>query len=164
MAARLVGETGRVIGIDLTPEMVELARKNALEGKFGNVEFRLGEIEHLPVADASVDVVISNCVMNLLVDKGRGFAEAWRVLKEGGRMSISDIVIVGKTPKRLSKSMQAYTACLGGAIYREEYLQQIREAGFVGIEIVKETTWPFFCGYASLQIKAVKGLERKHED
>ena len=159
IAARYVGNQGCVIGIDLTPEMIELARKNASVCGLDNVEFRLGEIENLPVASRSVDVVISNCVMNLLADKALGFTEAYRVLKPGGRISISDIVTIGKTPKRLGHSMQAYTACLAGAVPKEEYISLFQEAGFREIQIVKEKTWPFFSGYASLHITARKGME-----
>jgi len=156
IAANLVGPGGKVIGVDMTPEMIDLARNHALESNCNNVEFHLGEIENLPLDDQSVDVVISNCVMNLLVDKARGFSEAWRVLKPGGRISISDIVTVGDVPKRLSKSMQAYTACLAGATPRDEYISYIRKAGFRNIQIIKEKTWPFFRGYESLHLLAVR--------
>lgn len=160
IASKLVSPGGRVIGIDMTPEMVERARENALQGNYLNVEFRQGEIENLPVDDESVDVVISNCVMNLLVNKARGFSEAWRVLKPGGRLSVSDIVTIGDVPKRLARSVQAYTACLSGAVPKEEYISLLRGEGFEDIQVIKEKTWPFFRGYASLHLKAARPLGR----
>lgn len=154
IAAKHVGPSGRVIGIDMTPEMIGLARANAVAAGADNVEFRLGEIEHLPVDDASVDVIISNCVINLVPDKARAFAEAFRVLAPGGRLSVSDVVTTGDTPSALRGSMKAYTACLAGAIPREEYLGLIKTAGFTGVEVTSERTWPYFRGYASVRVAA----------
>ncbi|MHA2293591.1 MAG: arsenite methyltransferase [Candidatus Hodarchaeales archaeon] len=142
IASRKVGETGKVIGVDMTPNMVQKARENAFEGQFENVEFRLGEIEHLPVADNSVDVIISNCVINLVPDKSKVFAEAFRVLKPGGRIMISDIVLLKKLPDHLAKSVEAYTGCVSGAVSKEKYLNIIKNAGFSRVDIVKEVKYP----------------------
>ncbi len=145
LAARAVGESGRVIGVDMTPAMLAKARENARTGGYGNVEFRLGEIEHLPVADASVDVVISNCVINLSPEKGQVFLEAFRVLKPGGRLMISDMVMVGDLPERVRSSVAAYVGCIAGAVSRERYLALVRRAGFSGVEVVEETPFPVSC-------------------
>lgn len=138
LAARRVGPTGHVIGVDMTPEMIDRARRNAVASGVGNVEFRLGEIEHLPVADATADAIISNCVVNLVPDKGQVFADAFRVLKPGGRLSVSDIVVLGEMPVQIRDSVEAYVACLSGAILRDEYLRLIREAGFVDVAVESE--------------------------
>ena len=142
LAARKVGPGGRVIGVDMTPEMIHLARENAQKSGVGNVEFRLGEIENLPLADATVDVVISNCVINLSPDKERVFAEIFRVLKPGGRMLVSDIVLDGDLPERVKQSAAAYTACIGGALPRGEYLAAIHAAGFKQVGVVAESGIP----------------------
>jgi SAM-dependent methyltransferase len=139
LAAQRVGETGRVIGVDMTPEMIEKASANAKNGGYANVEFRLGEIERLPVGDASADVVISNCVINLVPDKARAFAEAFRVLKPGGRLMVSDIVLTRPLPDWLLASKTAYSACVSGAELRDRYLASIKAAGFRDITVVKET-------------------------
>ncbi|MGD8358174.1 MAG: arsenite methyltransferase [Lysobacterales bacterium] len=133
-----VGESGRVIGVDMTAEMIDRARENARAAGFGNVEFRLGEIEHLPVEDASVDVVISNCVLNLVPDKTQAFAEIFRVLKPGGHFCISDIVASTVLPDWVSGIAAAYAGCVTGAIPRSEYLRIIRNAGFRDVEIAAE--------------------------
>ena len=138
LAARQVGKNGRVIGVDMTPDMISKARKNAKSGDFANVEFRLGEIENLPAANNSVDVVISNCVINLAPDKAGVFVEAYRVLKPGGRFMISDIVLLRELPDFIRESVQAYVGCIAGASMKDEYLQIIRQAGFDNIEIVSE--------------------------
>lgn len=137
-AARRVGPGGRVIGVDMTPEMIALAQRNARLGGYGNVEFRLGEAEHLPVEDGVADLVISNCVINLVPDKARTFAETFRVLKPGGRLSVSDIVTTGPLPAEVAASVSAYVGCLAGASMREDYLAAIRSAGFTDIEVVSE--------------------------
>jgi len=142
LAAKRVGENGRVIGVDMTPEMVERARRNAEKGSYGNVEFRLGEIENLPVADNAVDVVISNCVINLSPDKERVFKEAFRVLKPGGRLMISDIVLVRQLPNAVKNSVEAYIACLSGAVMKDEYLRLMERAGFRQIEVIEESSFP----------------------
>lgn len=135
LAAKRVGPRGRVIGVDMTPEMLVRARKNASAGGYDNVEFRLGEIEHLPVANDSVDVVISNCVVNLVPDKGQVFSDVYRVLKPGGRLSVSDIVLSGEVPLAIRDSVDAYVSCLAGAILREDYLALIEEAGLVDVTV-----------------------------
>jgi arsenite methyltransferase len=141
LAAKRVGPSGRVIGVDMTPEMIARARRNAAEGGFENVEFRLGEIEHLPVADGSVDAIISNCVINLVPDKAQVFADAFRALRPGGRLSVSDIVVLGEVPVAIRDSVDAYVACLSGAILRDDYLGMLAEAGFVDIEVTEERTY-----------------------
>ncbi len=145
LAADKVGEKGRVIGIDMTPEMVEQARENARKGNYRNVEFRLGEIENLPVADNSVDVVISNCVINLAPDKRRVFTEAFRALKPGGRLMISDIVLLKELPDFIKNSIEAYIGCLSGAMMRDEYIAAMKAAGFQEIRVVDETSFPIEC-------------------
>ena len=140
LAADKVGRTGRVIGVDMTAEMVERARENARKGNYRNVEFRLGEIENLPVADKSVDVVISNCVINLSPDKRRVFDEAYRVLRPGGRVMVSDIALLKELPAEVRKSIPAYVGCVGGASIKEEYLATMEAAGFKDVDIVKEVS------------------------
>lgn len=135
LAANAVGPTGRVIGVDMTEEMIVAARANAERGGYGNVEFRLGDVEHLPIDDASVDVVISNCVINLVPDKRRAFAEAFRVLRPGGRLHVSDIVLNGPIPAELRDSVAAYVNCVAGAVTRREYLQAMGDSGLVDITV-----------------------------
>jgi arsenite methyltransferase len=142
LAANRVGKKGRVIGVDMTPEMIEKARQNAKKGSYENVEFRLGEIENLPAADNSVDVVISNCVINLAPDKRRVFNEAFRVLRPGGRFMISDMVLAKELPSAVRESVEAYVGCVAGAIKKEEYLESIRAAGFHEIQTVNEVPYP----------------------
>jgi len=139
LAAREVGESGRIIGVDMTPEMIEKARTNAEKGGYENVEFRLGELEHLPVGDDTVDVVISNCVINLVPDKAQTFSEAFRVLKPGGRLMVSDIVLARPLPEWLLASKTAYSACVSGAELKDRYLSCIEDAGFEAITVAKET-------------------------
>lgn len=145
LAADRVGKEGKVIGVDMTPEMLEKARENARRGNYKNVEFRLGEIENLPLADNSVDVVISNCVINLSPDKKRVFQEAFRVLKPGGRLVVSDIVLSKELPSSIRNSICAYVGCLAGAIMKDEYLKTIKAAGFRKVKIVEETVFPIDC-------------------
>lgn len=145
LAANKVGRNGRVIGVDMTPEMVEKARENAQKGNYENVEFRLGEIENLPVADNYVDIIISNCVVNLSPDKGRVFEEAFRVLKAGGRLMVSDIVLVNELPDLIKNSVTAYIGCLSGAITRDEYIEAVKNAGFQEVSIIEETSFPLDC-------------------
>jgi arsenite methyltransferase len=142
LAANKVGPTGKVIGVDMTPEMIEKARANAEKGKYSNVEFRLGEIEHLPVADSSVDIIISNCVINLVPDKKQVFAEAFRVLKPGGRLMVSDIVLLGELPDYITNSLDAYVGCLSGAVLKDKYLGLMREVGFSDVQIAEEKSFP----------------------
>jgi arsenite methyltransferase len=141
LAAKRVGAKGRVIGVDMTPEMIEIARQNARKGHYDNVEFRLGEIENLPAADSSVDAVISNCVINLSPDKKRAFGEAYRVLKPGGRVMVSDIVLLQELPESVRTSVAAYVGCLSGALMKSDYLAAIEAAGFGDIDIVEETAF-----------------------
>ncbi|MBI3354664.1 MAG: arsenite methyltransferase [Nitrospirae bacterium] len=142
LAAERIGKNGKVIGVDMTPEMIEKARENAEKGSYKNVEFRLGEIENLPAADNSVDVIISNCVINLVPDKRRAFQEAYRALKPGGRLMISDIVLLKKLPDAIKASVEAYIGCVSGAILKNEYLEAIKAAGFQDIRIINETVFP----------------------
>jgi len=145
LAARKVGASGRVIGVDMTPEMLALALRNAENFKrstgLDNVEFRQGQIEKLPLADGSVDIVISNCVINLSPDKPRVFSEAFRVLKPGGRLVVSDIVLEKPLPPELKADAGLYAACIAGALPRGEYLQAVRDAGFQEPEILADRTY-----------------------
>lgn len=145
LAADKVGESGRVIGVDMTPEMIEKARENARKGNYANVEFRLGEIENLPVADNAVNIVISNCVINLAPDKRRVFTEVFRVLKPGGRLMISDIVLLKELPDSIKSSVEAYVGCLSGAVMKGEYIEAIKAAGFQEVGIIDETSFPIEC-------------------
>ena len=135
LAARAVGATGHVIGVDMTAEMIEKARANQAKLGLSNVEFRLGEIEHLPAGDASVDVIISNCVINLSPDKPQVFREAYRVLKPGGWLAVSDIVTNGPIPEEIKRSMEAWASCVAGAIDLQAYRAAIEAAGFTEITI-----------------------------
>ncbi len=135
LAAQAVGETGRVIGVDVTPEMVSKAHQNGASAGFKNIEFRLGEIENLPVADASVDVIISNCVINLSPEKPRVFREALRVLKPGGRLAISDVVATAQLPDEMKKDLALYAGCVAGAASIDELVDMLRKAGFTHIRI-----------------------------
>ncbi|HJX06296.1 MAG TPA: arsenite methyltransferase [Candidatus Nanoarchaeia archaeon] len=141
LAAKKVGPKGYVIGVDMTEPMVEKANKIAQRDGYKNVEFRLGEVENLPVKDNSIDVIISNCVINLSPDKLRTYKEAHRVLKIGGRILISDLVTEGKLPDHIKRSFDTWVACIGGAMEREEYLGVIRKAGFHKIDIVNQHTY-----------------------
>ncbi|HKQ58786.1 MAG TPA: arsenite methyltransferase [Candidatus Eisenbacteria bacterium] len=170
LAAREVGPTGRVIGVDMTPAMIERARANAAKSEFTNVEFRLGEIEHLPVRDASVDLVISNCVVNLSPDKPQVFREALRVLKPGGRMLVSDLVLTRPLPPEAQKNVDLYVGCVAGASLREDYLQAMRDAGFADVTVLGEgryevgldmlpagsTEAEAFANVASVKVRATK--------
>ena len=135
IARRIVGETGKVIGVDMTPEMIEKARANNAKLRFPNVEFRLGDIEDLPVETDTTDVVVSNCVLNLVPDKARAFSELFRILKPGGHFCVSDIVLHGQIPEKLRKVTEMYTGCVAGAQQEDEYLATIHDAGFVKVEV-----------------------------
>ena len=169
LAARAVGPMGRVIGVDMTPEMVSKARKNKTNRGYENVEFRIGEIESLPVADATVDVIISNCVINLSPDKPRVFREAFRALKPGGRMAVSDIVALAPIPGELRQDWELYTGCVTGASLVDDLKAMLREAGFSNIRIMhkgesREIIGGWFPGrkaedyVASASIEAAKPL------
>lgn len=142
LAAQRVGPEGKVIGIDMTPEMIKKARANAQKANYQNVEFRLAEIENLPVPDNSVDIIISNCVINLSPDKKKVFKEAFRVLKPGGRLMISDLVLERPLPIHIQNSAAAYISCLAGAVLKKEYLNFIKKAGFQKIKIVGTQHFP----------------------
>ncbi len=138
IARALVGEQGKVIGIDMTEEMISRARENASKLGYNNVDFILGEIENLPLEDNIADVVVSNCVFNLVPDKRIAFAETCRILKEGGHFCISDIVLQGNLPEQLQKNASLYAGCIAGALQKDEYLKIIQGAGFVNIIVQKE--------------------------
>jgi arsenite methyltransferase len=138
VARALVGESGKIIGVDMTEAMITKARVNADKLNFNNVEFRQGEIESLPITANRADVVISNCVFNLVPDKQKAFSETYRVLKPGGHFSISDVVLVGKLPQDLVQASEMYAGCVSGAIQKEEYLKLIYQAGFENVTVQKE--------------------------
>jgi SAM-dependent methyltransferase len=143
LAAEKVGRNGKVIGVDMTPEMIEKAKENAKNGNYTNVEFRLGDIEKLPASDNSVNAVISNCVVNLAPDKKKVFVEAFRVLQPGGRLMISDIVLLKELPDFIRDSINSYVGCISGALMKEEYISAIKSAGFKEIRIIDETSFHF---------------------
>jgi SAM-dependent methyltransferase len=132
------GATGKVIGVDFTPEMIDRARLNADKLGYNNVEFRQGDIEHLPIGDATIDVIVSNCVLNLVPNKTKAFSEIKRVLKNGGHFSVSDVVLIGELPEGLKQSAELYAGCVSGAIQLEEYMDLIEKTGFANIKIQKQ--------------------------
>lgn len=138
VARHETGDTGKVIGIDFTEAMIDKARANAEKLQFNNVEFRLGDIEQMPVTSGIADVVVSNCVMNLVPDKPKAFGEIFRILKPGGHFSISDIVLDGELPEKLRKAAEMYAGCVSGAIQQSDYLQILKDAGFSNISVQKE--------------------------
>lgn len=138
IARSVTGESGKVIGIDFTDKMIEKARVNASKLNYTNVEFRQGDIENIPLAANLADVVVSNCVLNLVPDKQKAFSEIFRILKKGGHFSVSDIVLIGELPEALQKSAELYAGCVSGAIQKSEYLGLIHEQGFENIKIQKE--------------------------
>jgi arsenite methyltransferase len=160
IAARQVGPTGKAIGVDMTPEMIWRARQNAELSGLSNVEFRLGEIEALPIEPESVDVVISNCVLNLVPDKRRAFAEIFRVLKPGGRISISDVVSYGQIPEAIRQDAEAWAGCIAGAVDQEDYLDIIREAGLTNVRIEQKVDYDAYkgsqYGFASVTVLGEK--------
>ncbi|RLC34010.1 MAG: arsenite S-adenosylmethyltransferase, partial [Candidatus Nealsonbacteria bacterium] len=156
-----VGKKGKVIGVDMTAEMLEKARENVLKGNYENIEFRLGEIENLPVADNSVDIIISNCVINLTPDKRRVFDEAYRVLKPGGRIMISDIVLLKELnlPEVVIDVMDTYGSCIARAILKEKYIGIIKDAGFINVKIIDEIKSPLDFDISSSDLnKIVKDM------
>jgi len=142
LAAQRVGKAGRVIGVDMTPGMVAKAKENAKKGNYSNVDFRLGEIEKLPVEDNSIDVIISNCVINLSPDKETVFKETFRALKPGGRLMVSDLVLAKELPEFIKQSVEAYIGCLAGAIKKDEYLKSITAAGFQEVKVIGQSNYP----------------------
>lgn len=156
LAARETGPDGRVVGVDMTPAMLAKARANAARGGYANVEFRLGEIEHLPVADGSVDCIISNCVVNLSPDKPQVFREALRALRPGGRMLLSDLVLTRPLTEEMRRDVALYVGCVAGAAMKDEYLGMIRDAGFADVEVMEER------GYAvGLDTLPAGGMQRE---
>ncbi|WP_396133358.1 arsenite methyltransferase [Brevibacillus laterosporus] len=135
LASKQVGEKGKVIGVDMTPEMISKARSNTFKNQYTNVEFRLGEIENLPIANETVDVIMSNCVINLSPDKRKVFHEAFRVLKSGGRLAISDIVLTNDLPDDIRKDIELYTGCISGSSPKNELEEYLADAGFIKIQI-----------------------------
>jgi SAM-dependent methyltransferase len=150
LASKIVGPTGKAIGVDMTDEMLIAARENAKKGGFTNVEFLKGDIEALPIADNSIDVVISNCVINLAPSKAQVFSEIHRVLKSGGRLMVSDVVLTKPLPAELKNDKDLLVGCISGAILKEDYLNLLKQTGFTDIEIYKET--PSFLPEYSLSI------------
>lgn len=168
LARKQTGESGKVIGVDMTPDMIDLAQRNAAKSGYKNVEFRLGEIEHLPIEDSSVDVIISNCVINLSPDKEKVFKEAYRVLKTGGRLSISDVVATDRLPQHIRDDLDSISSCVGGAEYVEDLKVMIQNAGFKDIRLTLKSnskdiirSWQFGDHIedfvASYLIEAIKG-------
>jgi len=141
LAANKVGPTGKVIGVDMTPEMLQKATENAEKNGYTNVEFRRGEIENLPMEANTVDVIISNCVINLSPEKNKVFREMFRVLRPGGRFAISDIVLLKELPEKIKNSVEAYVGCISGAIFKDKYLQLLKDAGFTEIKVDNETSY-----------------------
>lgn len=163
LAANKVGKTGKVIGVDMTPEMIETAVSNAAQGGYENVQFKLGEIENLPIENGSIDVIISNCVINLTPDKSAAYQEAYRVLKPGGRIMVSDLVTDGEIPSEIRKSFQAWSNCVAGAMEKQDYMGTIEKSGFKEVEVLESHyfTEPnmderLVGKILSLQIKALK--------
>lgn len=142
LASKETGETGKVIGVDITPEMVAQAKKNAEKGKYKNVEFKVGEIENLPIESNSIDLIISNCVINLSNQKNQVFQEAFRVAKSNGRIMISDIILLHDLPDYVKNSVEGHIACLAGAVRKEDYINAIAGAGFSDISVDKEAPFP----------------------
>jgi SAM-dependent methyltransferase len=160
LAARRVSPEGYVIGVDMTDEMLARARENARRGGFTNVEFRKGEIENLPVESGTVDRIFSNCVINLAPDKARVFAEAYRVLKRGGAITVSDIVSFGKVPTSVRTDLEQWAGCIAGAMDRDDYLSVMRSTGFREVSVLKEVVYDYLRGpnhgFASITVRAVK--------
>ncbi len=165
LAAKKVGVKGKAIGVDLTEEMIRRAKNTASKYGYKNVEFHLGEMERLPIEDSTVDVVISNCVINLSPDKEKVFKEAHRVLKPNGRIMISDLVTEGELPAEIRKSFEAWAGCVAGALEKSQYLETIRRAGFKNVKIVSESTYTIDVSeglkgkITSVQVEAYKSAQ-----
>ena len=164
LASKKVGSRGKVIGVDMTKEMLERAEASALKHGYRNVEFRLGEIENLPIEDETVDAIISNCVINLSPDKLKVFQEAYRVLKTNGRLMVSDIVTHGELPEDVRKSFDAWAGCIAGALEKSEYLDTIKRAGFRNVKIISEKSYTINISedlagrIMSVQVEALKEI------
>jgi arsenite methyltransferase len=160
IAARQVGPSGKAIGVDMTPEMIWRARQNALQGGYSNVDFRLGEVESMPIESQSVDVVISNCVLNLVPDKRRAFSEIHRVLKAGGRVAISDVVSYGQIPESIRQDAEAWAGCISGAVDQDEYLEIMRDTGLENVRIAQKVDYDAYksdgYGFASVTVLGEK--------
>ncbi len=163
LAANKVGDNGKVIGVDMTPEMIETANKNAQKGGYTNVEFKLGEIENLPLEENTNDVIVSNCVINLTPDKNKAYTEVYRVLKPGGRILVSDLVTEGFIPEEIRLNFQAWSECVGGAMEKQDYLNTIKNAGFKEVKILEQHFFTendmderLIGKITSIQLKAVK--------
>ncbi len=156
LASKKVGTTGKVIGVDMTKEMINKARVNAEKLGIKNVEFVLGEIEKLPIQDNSIDIIISNCVINLSPDKENAFKEAFRVLKPGGRLMVSDLVLAKDLPDIIKESVEAYVGCLAGAIMKDKYIGYIKKAGFKDVKIMGQTNYSFEAMANDVTAQAVK--------
>jgi arsenite methyltransferase len=156
LSAKRVGPTGKVYGLDMTDEMLALARENQQKAGATNVEFLKGEIEHIPLPDNSVDVIISNCVINLSADKGRVLREAFRVLKPGGRFAVSDVVVRGEVPPAVRKSMELWVGCVAGALHEDEYRKLLADAGFDGVDV---EPWRLYDVNDAKQFLAEAGLD-----
>ena len=161
IAAKRVGPTGRAIGVDMTTEMIKKARENARKVKLDNVEFRLGEIENLPVEHGTIDRVISNCVINLVPNKEKAFREIYRVLKAGGSFVVSDIVSIGEIPEAIRQDLELWAGCVAGAIRKEEYLSTIKQSGFENISVLSEKTYDYMkTGSYALASVTVRGEKK----
>jgi arsenite methyltransferase len=156
LSAKRVGPSGKVYGLDMTDEMLALARENQKKAGATNVEFLKGEIEHIPLPDNTVDVIISNCVINLSADKGRVLREAFRVLKPGGRFAVSDVVVRGEVPAAVRKSMELWVGCVAGALHEEEYTKFLTDAGFEAVEV---EPWRVYAAEDAKQFLADAGLD-----
>ena len=166
IASKAVGPTGSVVGVDMTPEMIDKARENAASGGYENVEFRLGEIENLPAADNSVDIIISNCVINLSPEKARVFREALRVLRPGGRFVVSDVVLLEPLAEALRTREDLLVGCVANAEMKERYLELIREAGFREVEVAQERSYPIDgfekeARVASIIVRGAKPIDKE---
>ena len=162
LSAKKVGEKGKVIGVDMTPEMIKKAKANVIKYKYNNVEFKLGDIEKLPIEDNCIDVIISNCVINLAPNKDKVFQEAWRVLKKNGRIYVSDIVLLGELTEEQKRDEGLLTGCVAGALQKEEYLKKIKNAGFK-IKILGEDKEISKRQYSGISLESLK-LELKKEE
>jgi arsenite methyltransferase len=164
LASKVVGDGGKVIGVDMTPEMVEKAKANAVKRNYQNVDFRLGKIEALPVNSASVDVIVSNCVINLSPDKPAVFAEAFRVLKPGGRLAVSDICLTQALPTSVRNNLAAYVGCIAGASLLEDYMGALRNAGFVRVQAQTKRAFDVLAGDDPLVMAAVHSIKEGEEE